>query len=198
MERTDEFRLLTAVELERLYREDMTRDFPSAERKPLPCLLKLMAEGRYEPYALFRDGSVLAYALYWKADSAPYKMLDYYAVRPAGRNQGLGGALLGEMLARFCDGAHGVFLEAELPVSGDEAADALRRRRLGFYQRCGLRRAGYTTDIFTVPYAVLLYGPEISDEGLLDIHRAVYRTAFSGEDYGRNIFIPAEEKGGLG
>ncbi|MCI8594654.1 MAG: GNAT family N-acetyltransferase [Oscillospiraceae bacterium] len=189
------FRLLTAAELDRLYETDMTRDFPADELKPLSCLQTLLAKGNYEPYGLFYGETLLAYALYWRAAGEPYRMLDYFAVLPEGRNKGLGGKLLKEMLERFCGEEQGVFLEVEIPNTGDEAVDSLRRRRLGFYRRAGLRQMGYTTRIFGVPFLVLAYGSEISDEALMETHRKIYRTAFSGAVYERQVLIPAEGGG---
>ncbi len=186
------FRLLTDAELADLYTLHMTRDFPKAELKPLKALQVLTAQGFYQSYGLFDPaGQLMAYALYWTAGPGhDYVMLDYFAVLPHLRNAGVGSALLGDMLRRFCVDGKGVFGEVEVPDTGDEETDALRLRRLGFYARAGLRQMGYTTKIFTVPFLVLAYGPDISDDDLMDTHRAIYRTLRTGADYDHNIFIP--------
>lgn len=186
------FRLLTDGELADLYEVHMKRDFPKAELKPLKALQALTEQGFYQSYGLFGpDGALMAYALYWTAGpDHDYVMLDYFAVLPHLRNAGVGSELLGDMLRRFCVDGKGVFGEVEIPDTGDEAVDGLRRRRLGFYARAGLRQMGYTTKIFTVPFLVLAYGPDISDDDLMDTHRAIYRTLRTGADYDKNIFIP--------
>lgn len=186
------FRLLTDEELSDLYENHMKRDFPPAELKPLKALQTLTAQGFYQSYGLFDAcGALMAYALYWTAGPEhDYVMLDYFAVLPHLRNAGTGSALLADMLRRFCVDGKGVFGEVEIPDTGDEAVDDLRRRRLGFYARAGLRQMGYTTKIFTVPFLVLAYGPDISDDDLMDTHRAIYRTLRTGADYDKNIFIP--------
>ena len=186
------FRLLTADELSGLYENHMKRDFPKAELKPLKALQSLTAQGFYQSYGLFdASGALMAYALYWTAgEEHPYVMRDYFAVLPHLRNAGTGSALLADMLRRFCVDGKGVFGEVEIPDTGDEAVDDLRRRRLGFYARAGLRQMGYTTKIFTVPFLVLAYGPDISDDDLMETHRAIYRTLRTGADYDKNIFIP--------
>ena len=169
-----EFRLLTRAELTELYKTHMERDFPEAELKSLPRLLGLMDRGGYEPYGLFQDGELAAYALYWRVGEEPYVMLDYFAVVPEGRNKGTGSALL-----------------REIPDTGDEEVDALRRRRLGFYARAGLRQAGFRTKIFGVPFLVLRYGPEISDEALMGIARALYWDGVGDPAlYEKNVLIP--------
>lgn len=186
------FRLLSDAELTDLYATHMTRDFPKAELKPLKALLSLTAQSLYQSYGLFDPaGHLMAYALYWSAGADhSYVMLDYFAVLPHLRNAGVGSALLGDMLRRFCVDGKGVFGEVEVPDTGDEAVDALRLRRLGFYTRAGLRQMGYATKIFTVPFLVLAYGPYISDDDLMDTHRAIYRTLCPEPRFSRNIFIP--------
>lgn len=186
-----EFRLLTDEELIQVYHEHMERDFPPDELKPLSRLQKMRASGNYDPYALFRDGEVVGYAFYWKTEE-PYVLLDYFAVTPKERNKGTGGALLRDMLERFCVDGRGVFCEAELPNTGDAEVDALRRRRLNFYLRNGMRQAGFHTKVFGVPYTVLFHGPEISDEALMETDRRVYHSGIPQDMYEKNIFIPWE------
>lgn len=184
-----EFRLLTDEELIQVYHEHMERDFPPDELKPLSRLQKMRASGNYDPYALFRDGEVVGYAFYWKTEE-PYVLLDYFAVTPKERNKGTGGALLRDMLERFCVDGRGVFCEAEVPNTGDAEVDALRTRRVNFYLRNGMRQAGFHTKVFGVPYTVLFHGPEISDEALMETDRRVYHSGIPQDMYEKNIFIP--------
>lgn len=186
------FRLLTGEEVKSLYTERMEEDFLADELKPLATLLSLMKRGIYDPYALFENGTLVAYAFYWKAEEEkPYVMLDYFAVVPQERNKGRGSALLREMLERFCRGGKGVFGEVEVPDTEDEAVDDLRRRRIGFYKRSGMRVLDFKTKCFGVPFHVIAYGPEIPDEELMEIDRAIYRTACDNDAiFARQIFIP--------
>jgi len=188
-----EFRILTDEELEQVYTEHMKRDFPPAELKSLNSIRRMIAAGIYEPYALFQEGKVVSYAFYWQAGD-PYVLLDYFAVVPEKRNSGTGSALLREMLERFCVDGRGVFGEVEIPDTGESAVDDLRRRRIGFYERAGLQRREFRTKIFTVPYIMLSYGPEISDEALMEVDRKIYRTAVSGAAYEKNVIIPWRER----
>ncbi len=69
--------------------------------------------------------------------------------------------------------------------------DDLRRRRIGFYKRAGMRVLGFKTKCFGVPFHVIAYGPEIPDGELMEIDRAIYRTACIDEaDFQKNIHIP--------
>lgn len=189
-----EFRLLTAQELAWVHENHMKRDFPPAELKPLSLLQKMCNDGRYQPYALFQGGELVAYAFYWSAGEA-YVLLDYFAVVPQYRNKGMGGRLLREMLDRFCVDGQGVFGEVEMPNTDIAEVDELRQRRLNFYLRTGMRKMGYTTKIFSVPYIVISYGPEISDEELMEINRRIYRSSLSKAMYEKNIFIPWSGEG---
>lgn len=188
-----EFRLLTAEELAELYERDMKRDFPADELKPLSRLMELLERGEYEPYALFEDGALLAYALYWRAKGYRYVMLDYFAVMPELRNGGTGSAMLKDMLERFCQNGGGVFGEVEIPETGNEEIDALRRRRLGFYARAGILPVGFRTKIYGVPFEILAHGPEVTHEELMDTLRALYSAAFPDPtEYEKTVHIPWE------
>lgn len=186
------FRLLDENELGLLFEKHMKRDFPADELKPLPRLLALTQRGLYESYGLFRGDELLAYALYWKVDDDPYIMLDYFAVLPKGRNHGTGSEMLHRMLEHFCQDGRGVFGEVEIPETGVPEVDGLRRRRLGFYHRAGLREISYRTKVCGVPYIVLAYGPEIPDADLMLTHQKLYHTAFDEESYAKKIYIPYE------
>lgn len=184
-------RLLSAEEVKQLYTDHMKRDFPADELKPLATLLGLTEKGCYQSYGLFDQNGLMAYALYWSCPGDAYVMLDYFAVLPQYRNGGVGSEMLREMLERFCQNGGGVFGEVEVPNTGDEAVDALRRRRLGFYGRAGMRIMGFQTKVFGVPYHVIAYGPEISDEDLMEVDRRLYRSAFPDQKvYDKHIFIP--------
>lgn len=188
-----EFRLLEREELIALYNEHMKVDFPPDELKPLSWLLNMLETGLYEPYGLFQDGKLTAYALYWKTEQDAYVMLDYFAVVRDQRNRGVGSSLLRDMLDRFCtQEGRGVFGEVEAPISGDEEIDALRRRRLGFYDRAGFRQMGFRTKIFGVSYIVIAYGPSVTDEELIEVDRKLYRSTVPAEKYQQEVFIPEE------
>ena len=49
------FRLLTAKEYPRWYHDQLSEAFVPQERKPLPDILRLLEEGRYEGWGLFDE-----------------------------------------------------------------------------------------------------------------------------------------------
>lgn len=187
-----DFRVLTTQELGQLYNERMKEDFPANELKPLPWLIRLTEEGYYEPYGFYRDGTLVAYALFWGAGEEPCVMLDYFAVVPRERNRKVGGSLIKAMAELFGKRGLSVFLETEAPVTGDKETDDLRRRRIAFYERSGCRRVGYTCKAFGVPYIVMTFGPEIGEEELMKIHRRIYHSVLDDKLYEQNILIPEE------
>lgn len=60
------FRLLTAKEYPRWYHDQLSEAFVPQERKPLPDILRLLEEGRYEVWGLFDEDELLSYAALWK------------------------------------------------------------------------------------------------------------------------------------
>lgn len=73
--------------------------------------------------------------------------------------------------------------------------NALRARRLSFYERSGFRRLDYQTRIFGVQYAMLVWPEEdaAEPERLQDAHRGLYRGQLPNPLFRRVIHIPADE-----
>ena len=75
----------------------------------------------------------------------------------------------------------------------------MARRRLGFYARCGLRTAGYDTEMFGVHYKTLyLAGGPVDDAALMEEHRFVYENTFSADKYHKYVRIPFDPKAAPG
>ena len=90
-----------------------------------------------------------------------------------------------------------IFGESEAP---EDAPDPeMARRRLGFYARCGLRTAGYDTEMFGVHYKTLyLAGDPVDDAALMEEHRFVYENTFSADKYCKYVRIPFDPKAAPG
>ncbi len=143
-----EFRKLTKTEARRWFDELLPECFVPDEIKPWADFERLLAEGRYEIWGLFeapaesnvlRTGAPLplGFATLWKNPEYPVCLLDYLGVRPALRSGGLGAKILAELASRGI----AALAEAEVPIPGaDEAENALRVRRMGFYARNGYTR----------------------------------------------------------
>lgn len=169
-----EFRAMNEPETRAWYDREFIRTFPPNEQKPLDFILELMAAGRYTLMGLYNGTSLLGYAgLQTHPDHPGYILLDYLGVTAARRNGGLGGHILSLLEEQYRDRAC-VVAEAESPVPGEDTAEnALRTRRIGFYERCGCRRV-YEMGACGIRCQVLALGDPGSLDALMEAHRAIY------------------------
>ena len=169
-----EIRLLDAAALRRVYRDHVKADFPPAERKPLAMIERQVRTGQYDTLGLFRGETLLAYAFLWRDKEGHCALLDYLAVCRGGRGQGTGSAFMEQLKAHY-GGFDGLLVEAEAedPQAGAED-NALRRRRIDFYRRCGFRMLDYRARLFGVTYSMLASGTLTAADALA-AHRRHYR-----------------------
>ena len=187
-------KLPTIEQLREVYHNEMKEAFPAAELKPLAAIERMWQAGWYKPYCLFDDDVLMGVAFLWLGNPG-WALLDYLCVTSKGRNAGLGSKIL-QMLPEAEPGAV-IFGEAEAPVHAPDPAMA--ERRLGFYERNGLRTAGYDTEVFGVHYKTLyLANGEVDDAELMEEHRFVYRNSFTAEKYEKYVRIPYDPTSGPG
>lgn len=189
---TPELRPLTEPRLRQLYREHVAEDFPPAERRPLSAILRLRRRGDYDTWGVFDGDALAAYAFLWRgADCA---LLDYLAVCRDARGQGYGTRALELVKGQY--GPVPLLAEVEAPEeSAPPGENALRQRRLNFYQRAGFAPLGYQAVLFGVRYAMLSWpaaGPQEA-ERLQAAHRALYQSEVPPLLFRRVIHIPAEK-----
>ena len=159
--KTFTWRLLTGPELTEVYLNEMRRDFPAGELKPLSMILTSEAEGTAHTWGVFDGDTLAAYLL---------------MVRPAYRAHGIGAQLLAQLPAHE-DDAEAILIEAEMPEKAEDAAMAVRR--LGFYARCGAWDTHYTEHLFDAWFRILVLdcpgcaslAPEAVVEALADCYR---------------------------
>ena len=168
-------RPMTASEVKQWYDRELTRAFPPDECKPLSEIAALMERGRYEALGLYEEDALLGYAtLLWEPAWPGYVLLDYLGVTAAHRNRGLGGRICSQLRARCRDRAV-MITEAEAPVPGGAPAEnALRCRRLAFYEHCGFRPV-YEIGACGARFQALVLGtPPEGRAELAAAHRAIY------------------------
>lgn len=184
-------KLLTREELKTAYETDLREAFPPAELKPLSAMEALRAQGLYDPLCLVdEDGGAMGYLLLWKHRDGRYLLIDYLCVPARRRNGGIGAKLLRAVFDYYPPSA--VFLgESEAPT-GDEEADGMILRRLGFYARNGAITLGYDCALFGVLFKVICWSREpLPDEGeILEKHREIYLEHFGEENFRRYIQLP--------
>lgn len=181
-----ELKLLNKEELTALYNAELVYDFPKSELKPVRAMHRLMDMGIYEPMLVLEDGEAIGYAMVWLPPCRRGALLEYFGVLRGKRNAGLGTAILHLLAEKYGQ----IFGEAEAPTSDDSAENDLRRRRIGFYLRNGLRLLDYECALFGVHFNCLYLGPETDDRRIEELHRSVYATYFSPEHMGRYIQLP--------
>ena len=181
-----ELQLLNQEELTVLYQNEMTVDFPKSELKPLAAMLRLMDMGCYEPLLVTENGKPVGYALVWLPEDRSGALLEYFGVLRGLRSAGLGTKILGLLAERYGQ----IFGEAEAPCSDDPAENALRRRRIAFYERNGFRVLDYECALFGVRFHCLYQGPETGDRKVEAMHRGVYAGYFSPAHMERFIQLP--------
>ena len=144
---------LTPGELTDVYLQEMRRDFPAGELKPLSMILTSEAEGLAHTWGVFDGETLAAYLLMVRPEGSAISQLDYFAVVPAYRAGGLGAKLLAA-LPEYEAGAQAIIIEAEMPEKAEDEAMAVRR--LGFYARCGAKDTGWTEHLFDAWFRVLV------------------------------------------
>lgn len=165
-----EFCLLTEHEIRSWYETELTRTFVPQECKPLADIFRLMEENRYEIWGLWEGASLLGYACLWKHPDLALVLLDYLGVTAARRNRGLGAQMLRLLQAQ----GRPLVTESELPVAGDsDEANAIRLRRIAFYQRNGFT-AAYPMATCGMAWQALTYAPGLPMEDVMAQHKALY------------------------
>ena len=99
-------------------------------------------------------------------------MLDYLAVKPAFRGQGVGRAALGLMGEQYYE--KGLFVEIESPFEPG-SDQPMRQRRKQFYRSCGMEPFGVMANVFGVKMELLGCGCKLNFEE----YHAFYRDNYS-------------------
>ena len=122
-----ELRKLDLDALHLVYRDHLTPDFPLAERKPLASMEKLFSAGRYEPWGLYREEELVAYAMMWRDPEGGFELLDYLGVcQGKPRGEGIGTVMMSYLMDHYSQ-AEGILVEAEaLDDRLSEEENALR------------------------------------------------------------------------
>ena len=99
---------LTADELTRVYLDEMRRDFPPSELKPLSMILNSEAVGMAHTWGVFEGETLVSYLLMVRPMGCEVSQLDYFSVLPAYRSTGIGAKLLDFARKKLPEHAHPV------------------------------------------------------------------------------------------
>ena len=143
---------------------------------------------------LMADGKAAGYAFMLRHPAAPYVLLDYLAMEE--RGHGAGSACLALLKNEY---PQGIVAEVEAIDPGlDAETAALRRRRIGFYQRAGFIPCPFPNRIFNVHYLVHLWHPAAPEYPAPSVAAALdtlYALQYPDAEYRNNVFIDVPEEG---
>ena len=143
-----QIKLLDKAERKNIYKQHMKQDFPKNELRPLHGIEALVNQGVYYTYGIFEKDSLIAYAYFWEEKEREVLLFDYFAVVSNLRNQGHGTEAMKAIL-HLCENKRGVILETENPEKAESSEEKeMRKRRISFYQRCGLKMSDVRIDLF--------------------------------------------------
>ncbi len=189
-----QLRRMTRPEIEYWYAVLLPEGFEPNEIKPWADFERLLAEDRYEIWGLFEDGPEqnsaasadpeqnsaasadsaqhpIGFACLWKRPGIPLVLLDYLGVTEAVRNGGYGARMLAQLKAQ----GRPLVCESELPVEGSpEAENAIRRRRIAFYERNGFRPAYEMATCGLRWQALLINDEAYSINDMMRWHKQLY------------------------
>ena len=121
----------TFVQLLALYHDA----FPPEERKPPETLHQMLASPHYRFWSTQRDQHLLAFAIVHISSVCDVVLLEYMAVHPAHRGQGLGRRLLQSLLYETTLPVL-IEVESDTPASSEQSP---RTKRKQFYRSLGAR-----------------------------------------------------------
>lgn len=181
--------MLSVRQIERIYAENLCRDFPKNEQKPLSYILKAMAAGNYECFGLMQERELLGYAFFVRQGET--FLLDYFATVAGKRNQGLGAVFLGLLRQQLCN-ADCVLAEVEDPSFANSREEKeLQTRRYRFYLRNGFADTGVRASAFGVPFILIemLLGQRHEEECIRELYRMHYRAVLPEEIYQKAVRV---------
>lgn len=165
----------------------LSDDFHEAEIKPCSRIRWLALLGKYSAYALFENGEIIAYAMFYENGDA--SLLDYFVVREKWRNLGVGGRMLRE-LAKV---KTGIILESSDPDFGLRDEDVqLCLRRLEFYKRNGYVYTDAASEINGEHYIIMAM-PGVKDKCTLAGLEKLYRGLFGNRFYEEKIKVSTKK-----
>lgn len=146
--------ILNEAQVGALYDEKMKRDFPPSELKTLNAIIHMMRRGEYDVLGASRGSEMVAYALMYRPKDGDIALLDYLAVEPQFRNQGIGTELLRKLRDYYAPESEALLIECERPKAAPDEAEA--RKRIRFYQRAGAQMTTVRVWLFDVEYSIML------------------------------------------
>ena len=145
--------------------------FPKCERKPFAIIRAHNKSGAGSLLKITLDGKLCGFFFTYFHNE--FAMVDYFAIHKDFRNRGIGEIALGKLAREYRDKK--IFLEIE-----DPSASEIAKRRLGFYERCGLTREGTEVNLFSVDMELLTLGDfKIGFSSYFELYRSMLGDALA-------------------
>ena len=139
--------------------------FPKEERKPFSTIINKYRQGIFDVWCICRGGKFSGIAT--TINHGDLILIDYLAVCPQCRSQGIGSAALRLLKDKYAD--KDLLLEIE-SVYEDHPEKALRLRRKAFYLSCGMIPMKVMICLFGIPMELMSFGRTITFEEYLRIY----------------------------
>lgn len=194
-------------EAKKTYKKHLRKHFPAAEVKPWKSMERMWKDDSYFVVGIYEDfgdapprkkDPLRGYAFCVAPPDCGAVLLDYFAILPEYRNDGLGGRTLQRLSEMMREKEKYLLIETEdIDFSKNEAQREERARRDAFYERNGCVKTDVKGSVFTVRYAVWMLGMPVapSQEDPLSGH--IRSTAFDRACADMNILyrlmVPGEK-----
>lgn len=179
-------RQLTDGDIKEIYNKHMIIDFPAEELKPLDVIQKLLKRKIYMCYGLYNNEELLAYT--FLAASKSYLLIDYYSVCAKYRSMGIGSKFL-NILKENCKNYNGIIVEVEsIKCALNETEKVLRKRRIDFYKKNGMRMTNISCMLFNVNYSIMcLCNIELENSRIYEGLKNIYKEIIPSKLYSQNV-----------
>lgn len=166
---------LDEQQLKAIYHQYMKADFPPAELKPLSRILSQWKKQICEGLGFYRQGQLIGYAIVEHCRENRCLLLDYFAILPLYRSQGLGGIFLSALKEWYSEWD-------ALLIESETAVNETAVRRLEFYQRCGAEMTSIPLLLYHVRYHCLRLdiSTSLSDSETALALKQLYREIYPG------------------
>lgn len=138
-----------------LYEQSLVRDFPPSELKSLSSILNMYRCGRYDVLGAYQNHQLVGYALLYCPADRRLALLDYFAIEPVFRHQGIGSMLLEQLRLYYADRIDVLMVECERPKAAPDEDEA--RKRIRFYTQAGAILTSVRIWLFDVEYSILAF-----------------------------------------
>lgn len=183
---------LTYEDVKKIYNNHMVIDFPIQELKSIKIIQKLIKEKTYICYGLYDNKELLAYS--FLVISKLYLFIDYYAVCSKYRNSGIGSEFL-NILKECFKSYNGIIVEVEkIECALNEDEKIIRKRRIDFYRRNGMRMTSICSTLFNVNYSIMcLCNIDTEDSIIYQELKNIYKRIFRIKFYSQYVKIDCKE-----